>query len=209
MWLSGIPGSGKAVLCSSIIDNIARTCALEGNNLLLYFFFDYAARDKRIVHISMRSLLSQILVRRKNIPEPVQSLFIQQDSGLRQPDESDLISTLFAILRQSGDTYLILDALGECGQRTDLLEAIETIAGWNLYNVHMLATSRTETDIEEAFVRMKSHHLRLEGEEVHRDIHAYASSRILKDPSLTKWPAKVQQEILEAVTVKAGDMFRL
>lgn len=46
--------------------------------------------------------------------------------------------------------YLVLDALDECITRSTLLKGLEEMDHWDLPNLHILVTSREETDIEDS-----------------------------------------------------------
>ncbi|KAF2242108.1 ankyrin, partial [Trematosphaeria pertusa] len=209
LWLCGIPGSGKTVLCSSIIEDLGGWCRLEDGRLLLYFFFDFAARDTSVIGILLRSLLAQIVIQRRAVPDSIQALFEQHHGGFQQPNIRTLLGTLQKTLEHAEQTYLVIDALDECAERADLLETLEDMQEWRLDNFHILATSRREKDIEESFLRMGSEQLQLEGARVNDDIRQYVSRRMQKERWLKKWPDTIQANITSVITTRAGDMFRL
>lgn len=209
MWLTGIPGCGKTVLCSSIIEDLGEECKSGGNSMLLYYFFDFAARDKHIVSSFLHCLLSQAIVQRREIPEPIHSLYVEHKKGFQHPSDKVLLNALYDVLNSAEPGFLIVDGMDECSDRQALLDAIETILGWQLEHLHILAVSREEKDIDKTFTHFKSEHLRLEGEKVNEDIRQYIQGRVQKERWLKKWPAEIQQEIISVVAEKAGDMFRL
>lgn len=84
LWLHGIPGSGKTVLCSSIVEDLERWCGSRNGCILVYFFFDFTAPDKAIVRIFLQALLAQIVVRQDYIPNPIQGLYHQNHEGIKQ-----------------------------------------------------------------------------------------------------------------------------
>ena len=47
-------------------------------------------------------------------------------------------------------TYIVLDALDKCmgTDWSEVLSLIETLVGWGLNNVHLLATSQKESEIK-------------------------------------------------------------
>ncbi|KAF2675916.1 ankyrin [Lentithecium fluviatile CBS 122367] len=208
VWLSGIPGSGKTIMCSSIVEHMGAWCRSKDGHLLIYFFFDFATRDKGAVSRFLRSLLCQIVVQRRCIPEAVQTLFEQHHNGFQQPSVNALIEALNGTLEDVDQTYLVIDALDECSERSDLLDIVEKVAGWRL-NLNVLATSRCESEIEETFMRTDCEHLRLEGAQVNEDIRQYVHQRMARERWLKKWPEDIQAEITSVITNKAGDMFRL
>jgi len=85
--------------------------------------------------------------------------------------------------------YVLLDALDECILRADLMDMLETMAGWRLQNLHLLVTSRRERDIEdslETFVD-NQHIICLQSTVVDKDIQQYVRQRLSDDKRLTKW----------------------
>ena len=49
-----------------------------------------------------------------------------------QPTSDTLLLALQQMIREFGETYIIVDALDECKDREELLEGIRTIASWEL-----------------------------------------------------------------------------
>jgi hypothetical protein len=70
------------------------------------------------------------------------------ENGRRQPSAHTLLETTRQTAQESTQTYVILDALNECTQRSELIDVLETVAGWQLDNLHLLMTSRKERGIE-------------------------------------------------------------
>ncbi|KAI1522072.1 hypothetical protein PtrSN002B_012259 [Pyrenophora tritici-repentis] len=108
--------------------------------------------------------------------------------------------------------YIILDALDECSQRSELMDILETVAGWQLNNLHLLMTSRKERDIEsslESYVGEEDA-VCLQRDVVDKDIQRYVQQRLRVDKGLAKWnkDATIRQEIEEALMHGARGMFR-
>jgi hypothetical protein len=209
LWLNGIPGSGKTVLSSSILKNLMDTNQSNDSSLLLYFFFDFATRDKRMVGLFLRASLSQIQAQTRDIVEPIRSLYDRHHGGFQELSNADLLDSLRTAFEGTKNAYLIIDALDECDKRAELIEVLEEILGWGLDNIHILATSRKERDFEECFARTGAEQVQLEGDTVQGDIRQYIESRMLKERWAKKWPLDIQCEIVSAITEKAGDMFGL
>src|SRR2546423_3629801 len=57
LWLYGIPGCGKTILSSTIIEDLKRTLSRQP---LLYFYFDFNDTDKQTLDSMVRSLMSQL-----------------------------------------------------------------------------------------------------------------------------------------------------
>ncbi|KAF1969208.1 hypothetical protein BU23DRAFT_477739 [Bimuria novae-zelandiae CBS 107.79] len=106
----------------------------------------------------------------------------------------------------------MLDALDECVQRADLMDMLETIAGWQFQNLHLLVTSRRERDIEnslEVFVDGQ-HIICLQSVLVDKDIQRYVRQRLSDDKRLRKWErdAAIMGDIEATLMDGAKGMFR-
>lgn len=130
LWLNGIPGSGKTILSSSILRSLIDTNQSDDDSVLLYFFFDFATRDKRMVGLFLRSLLSQIQAQTRDIVEPIRSLYDRHHSGFQEPNNANLLDALRMACARTKNAYLIIDALDECDERAKLVEVLEEMLGW-------------------------------------------------------------------------------
>jgi hypothetical protein len=88
---------------------------------------------------------------------------------------------------------------------------LETVAGWQLDNMHLLVTSRKERDIEsslESYVKEEDT-VCLQRDVVDKDIQRYVTQRLSDDKALAKWnkDAVVKQEIEASLTNGARGMY--
>jgi hypothetical protein len=156
LWLYGIPGCGKTILSSTIIGHLLQYCHDDASMVTAYFYFDFNDTQKQDPELMLRSLFCQFLQRSLTMPDGVDTLFSACENGKRQPSLHALLEITLQVMQQFTHVYIILDALDECTQRQELMDVLETVAGWRLDNVHMLMTSRKERDIEsslEGFVK--------------------------------------------------------
>jgi hypothetical protein len=114
------------------------------------------------------------------------------------------------MIQELPQVYIVLDALDECAQRAELMEMLETMAGWKLSNLHLLVTSRRERDIEstlEEFVDDQSR-IGLQSALVDKDIQRYIRQRLATDKTLQKWRKDdVRQEIESVLRDGANGMY--
>ncbi|KAF2681187.1 hypothetical protein K458DRAFT_433717 [Lentithecium fluviatile CBS 122367] len=84
--------------------------------------------------------------------------------------------------------YIFLDALDECTQRSELLDVLEAVAGWQLQNLHLLMTSRKEQDIESSLKGYVDEGDTgcLQSDVVDKDIQRYVQQRLSDDKSLIR-----------------------
>ncbi|KAF2124635.1 hypothetical protein P153DRAFT_325872, partial [Dothidotthia symphoricarpi CBS 119687] len=212
LWLHGIPGCGKTILSSTIIEHLLQHCHDDSNTVTVYFYFDFNDTQKQDPELMLRSLLCQLQQRPFIVPEGVDALFSSCENGQRQPSLHALLDVTRQAMQQFTHVYVVLDALDECTQRSELMDMLATVAKWRLNNVHLLMTSRKERDIEsslESYVREEDT-VCLQGDLVDNDIQRYVQQRLSDDKKLAKWnkDAAIRQEIEAAMMHGARGMFR-
>jgi hypothetical protein len=210
LWLYGIPGCGKTILSSTIIEHLLQYCNDDIRTVTAYFYFDFNDAQKQDPELMIRSLLCQLLQRLSTTPKGVDALFSSCKNG-QQLSLHALLEVTSQVMQQFTHVYVVLDALDECTQRQELMDVLETMAGWRLDNVHLLMTSRKERDIEsslESYVKEEDT-VCLQRDVVDRDIQRYVQQRLSNDKALAKWnkDAIVRQEIEAALMNGARGMY--
>lgn len=131
LWLHGIPGCGKTMLSSTIIEHLLDHCSSPFAQAVLYLYLDFKDAEKQRHESMIRSFITQICSRCINIPKGLETLYLSSRNGQQQPMYNELLVTLHQILKTFEGTYLILDAPDECLEREDLLANIEELTRWN------------------------------------------------------------------------------
>ncbi|CAN9361213.1 unnamed protein product [Alternaria alternata] len=212
LWLHGIPGCGKTILSSTIIGHLVQHCDKDTSMMMAYFYFDFKDTQKQDPELMLRSLLCQLLQRSVVIPKGVDALFSSCENGQRKLSSHALLQVTREAAQEFTHVYVVLDALDECTQRSELMDMLETVGGWQLSNLHLLMTSRKERDIEsslEGYVK-EDDTVCLQRHVVDQDIQRYVQHRLLVDKGLAKWnkDAAIRQEIETAMMRGAHGMFR-
>lgn len=208
MWLHGIPGSGKTILCSSIIETLRASNIFGGQCPILHFFFDFSTREQQTTDLFLRSLLAQVQAYSEEIIEPIEALYNRYHPGRQSPRDMELMDALRMTVTRFEQIYVVIDAIDECSALETLLEIIEEISQWNADPLHLLATSRGEKEIEDLFSRISTHQCLMVESAVNNDIQRHVQQSVGKDKKLGKWSPEVQTEIATTLTSKAGGMFR-
>ena len=211
LWLYGIPGCGKTILSSTVLQDVHQHCQDDPGKVIAYFFFDFNDSKKQDPEMMLCSLLCQLTQQSIKIPAGLDTLFSTCGSGERQPSIGALLDALQSITQDLPQIYIVLDALDECSHRTELMEMLRIMMKWNAPNLHILLTSRKERDIEtslEGCIDPKNS-ICLESQVVDEDIQLYVQQRMLNDSALSKWTKDValQQEIQTALREGAKGMY--
>jgi hypothetical protein len=154
----------------------------------------------------LRSLIYQLLETTFDFSPALQQLLT---SGQLSSYEN-LTDLLHELVLSFPKTYIVLDALDECADRTHLMSTLEIIAGWRIEQLHLLVTSRREKDVEYHLSPIvdPSCQICLESASVDPDIQRYVRTRLL-ERSLQKWgrDSSLRQEIEDKISQGAHGMY--
>ena len=210
LWLYGIPGCGKTILSSTIVEDVINHCDLKPALAVLYFYFDFKDVKKQGQENMIRSLILQLYSQSKGTHQSLKALHSSCMNGERQPTPGMLLATLHQMMKSFGETFIILDALDECSERQELLKDIEEFYHWTDVNLHVLSTSRREKDIEDRIehIAHSEGKICIDSMHVNDDIRAFVHEKLQTDVKLKRWgkEPKAQQEIENALMDKADGM---
>jgi Cdc6-like AAA superfamily ATPase len=204
LWLSGKTGSGKTIICSTIIEQIIEMCRSNSNAQCAYFYFVQATRK---VDDMLRSLIAQLCTLRNHVLPELQELHDRCRKGQWQPTTSQLVKILLSLLT-GPQTFLILDALDECAAagdaRNELLDTIQEIVN-DSKSLNLLVTSRKEPDIEKKLTTVCDHSVGLEEKAIQADI-ALIVQESLKSKDFKKWGESTKTTMEKALVDRAQGM---
>ncbi|KAI1178313.1 hypothetical protein F4777DRAFT_576118 [Nemania sp. FL0916] len=214
LWLYGMPGCGKTVLTSSILNDLKQDTKCSPG--LVYFYFSFSDTSKQYLEGAVRSLVYQLYRVSEATRQCLNSLYDTFGTSRQQPSLSTLCATFTTMVQKAGEVWIILDALDECSMRNaqrseDLLSWIQSLQNSQL-NIHLLVTSRPEHDIKSA-IKSFSHsqeRISLQSNLIEDDIRSYIETTVKKNSGLERWQSRpdVQREIEAALIKKADGMFR-
>lgn len=214
LWLHGIPGCGKTVLSSTIIEDLKRSKTETNYQPILYFYFDFTDINKQSLDNAIRSLISQLYKEKENVRKRLDILYSSSDDGRQQPTIESLCALFQSMVQEAGEVWVVLDALDECQKRNDypaggLLAWIESLRDSHM-NIHLLITSRPEQDIEEAIAKIawKEEIIPLQSDLIQDDIRRYIEERVRHSNGLSRWHKRldIQRNIKDTLIEKANGM---
>lgn len=66
LWIRGIPGSGKTVLASTIIEDLGNDNDGISGSAIIYFFFSFSDQSKQKLDDMLRSMIFQLVTQYKS-----------------------------------------------------------------------------------------------------------------------------------------------
>jgi hypothetical protein len=206
-WLHAIPGAGKTVLTSSVINYLKHEFQSEEVGLA-YFYCDYKDHMKQEPAVVLRTLLAQLSSQNIAVFQHVQTFFKDQYKENPSPPSLDLVRSNFEpFLRTSfRKVFIIIDALDECHDRECILSALRTI-GDSVENVKIFVSSREDPLIQEYLKQFPN--LKIRPNHVSADIESYVEATLrtkIASKTLKVRDEELQREILKTLVQKAEGM---
>jgi len=219
LWIHGIPGSGKTVLCSTIIEDIAAMCE-AGHASMAYFYFDFRNVNKQHLHDLIPSILIQLSARSQPRHDILSRLYDDHDNGTTRPSDLDLVYCLKQILFSLSaryPIYLVMDALDECpdssgipSPRDRVLQLVKELVELRHPNLRICVTSRLESDIRDVLEPLTSLRVSLHDQSGQKqNIDDYVKSVVYSDSIMKRWKTEDKEHVTEALSERADGMFRL
>jgi Cdc6-like AAA superfamily ATPase len=151
LWLHGIPGAGKTVLSSFIVEDLKRHCKSDATRLTAcaYYYCHFSRSQDETSHF-LRWVINQVCRQSDSLPMEVRQLY--KESG--QPSTESLLVALSAATCDLERIYVVIDALDESSDRHRLLGGLRRIInGDEFANLRILGASRKEIDIQKTFTK--------------------------------------------------------
>ncbi|KAE8332653.1 hypothetical protein BDV39DRAFT_199653 [Aspergillus sergii] len=199
LWLPGIVGCGKSVLCSTVIQDIEHLCKENQSKKLAYWYFKFDDDETKSIENLIRSLIRQFS--RKPLEASVTKVWEENSSRGSQPNRNVMSNILEDVLSNSaGEMFLVLDALDECPkdlsrERETLLSLLVGLAERHKDRLHILATSRPEKDIHAQLAKFPTVDLQ---EKLAQDVETFVRGRV-GEGSLSKLSEDFQHRIVDSL----------
>ncbi|KAF8343244.1 ankyrin repeat-containing domain protein, partial [Amanita rubescens] len=205
LWIHGISGSGKTILCSTLIKAIKQQTDNK-NSSLTYFFCDVSNINKGTARGLLCSLVFTLCTPQNQ--EVLKDLFQKCNNGHQKPSDHDLYEVLRSYLSGFQDVYLFIDALDECANVEEVLDLVKLINRWGIRSCHLLVTSRKELPIVNSLRQAMPTELYLTSMPVNQDIANYIDHMLFYATELKTWNPCAKELIKVTLTKKGKGMFR-
>ncbi|MCJ1263723.1 hypothetical protein MMC22_003593 [Lobaria immixta] len=209
--LQGIPGAGKTVLSSTIVDEIMQTCSPADDLYVAYYFFDFNDPAKQTVEGLLRCLIFQLAVSTDVVPKALEHVYARhhKDRGSpTQPTIKEWIFLLEELLEFRQGFHIIIDALDECLEEGLLHDTIESLLGSSKNSIRWLFTRRVSEEVALNLNEMGINIIRIETAAVDHDIARYLHATLENEPKLRSFSKKAKSLISSEIETKSRGMFR-
>lgn len=207
LLLTGIPGSGKSILASTIIDHLSNTFSGDTTVGLCYLFFDFWRSDEQaLVHI-LSALVKQLAQSQPSWPPSLEELYHHHRLGQTRPSVEEISRILCDVASMYSRVFIVVDAIDECptldAGRSKLISELldlQTKTGANL-----LATSRILPEIKERFNNDEA--IMVDIHACEQDIDLYLDTNMARLWDFVSQDPRLQDEIKAGIKRGADGMF--
>ncbi|KAF7368010.1 Ankyrin [Mycena sanguinolenta] len=167
LWCRGIPGAGKTVLVSMVVDHL-RLQSQKTNTAVACIYLNHKEAEIQTPVNLLASLWKQFVVGKPMLPA-VHKLYKDHHERGTRPSLDEVLRIIHSVIGEYSKAYLIVDALDEYPEapRLQLLKYLSTMTtttpAVHLMGCHVLDISATQNDIRQ-----------------------YIDARIQKSPRLSK-----------------------
>ncbi|KAF7339002.1 hypothetical protein MVEN_01976400 [Mycena venus] len=205
LWIKGISGTGKSVLCSTVIQEITMTC--PERSAVAYFYFDFR-NERQCIEIMLRSIIWQLSGRSPSPYSALHRLYQTLGNGTVQPQYVDLQEVLENLLSELDRTYIVIDGLDECRktERKVVVQFICSLCHPTKNAIHLLFTSQPLEEFKNAFKDVTF--IELGSVVSTSDIRSFIGSKV---PRVGNWASDdiYAKDVTEQIVQKSNGMFHL
>lgn len=200
IWVTGMPGTGKTVLASYLIEQASNAFSTRG----VAYYYCHHSRNKDESVPLLRAIVKQLISHKGHVPRRIYERS-HSDTELDANDLLDCLEELSHVFERG--VRIIVDAVDESKPRDNLTDILFTIGtDQRFHRVFLLVTSRPEADICDA---IKVNHefvteISMCNPGVQADIQHFVHSELNK----SRWDDFFRREIEQCLVGGARGMFR-
>jgi hypothetical protein len=202
LFCPGIPGAGKTILTSIVVEELTTRFSTDPTVGIAYIYCNFRRQDEQKIDDLLISLLKQLSESQPSLPGTVKDLYDRHKTKRTPPSLDEISRSLQTVATLYSRVFIIIDALDECqashGCREKFLSEIFNLqikTGANLF-----ATSRFIPEITEKF----DEGLRLEIRASNQDVQRYLDGYMSQLPGYVLRSSDLQDEIKTNI-IKAVD----
>ncbi|KAH6909450.1 hypothetical protein BKA70DRAFT_1148668 [Coprinopsis sp. MPI-PUGE-AT-0042] len=204
LWGSGIPGAGKTILASIVIDKLEALARQWGNHIcVVYFYIRYSDQNQLTIRGILEVFVKQTVERHPDCFELARQVYDHHLHEGTQPTEVELLQLLGQFAQKRKAMFCVLDALDEAPERIrlTLLRKLSSLG------LRLFITSRPLPAIEAKFPA--AHAFPILAQDQDLDLHIaekIEASEGLQD-LLELGGAEFEEHLIVTVKAKCGGMF--
>jgi NACHT domain len=204
LFCPGIPGAGKTILTSIVINDLITRRQNYPSIGIAYLYCDFGRRNEQKAGDLLASLLKQLTRGQSSLPGSVKDLYDRHKAERTWPLLNEILRVLQSIVAMCSRVFIIVDALDEC-QAADGSRFLKEIFALQAAKcgANIFATSRFIPEITIKFKQSISVEIRASDE----DIRRYLEGHMGQLPSFVQQDQQLQGEIKTKISDAVDGMY--
>lgn len=207
IWIKGIPGSGKTILSSFIVEEL-KADAQDPSHVVLYFYFEFKPTIDNSLDGLIRNFLTHLFMKNEKVRSNLQGLYEKHSN--ETPSTDLLVETFRSSVSRFSRVDIVIDALDE----VENISNLRTLLGWitatarsSEGRIRLIVTSRNDDEIESSLYNV-GETVTMTEDVVKNDIAKYVEKQIDENPDLRRWKksTKAQDAIKSTLIEKSEGM---
>ena len=202
LFCPGIPGAGKTIITSIVIEELTTRFRNNKSVGIAYIYYNFRRQGEQKIEDLLASLLKQLAEGQPSLLGTVKELYDLHKTKRTRPSLDEISRSLQAVTTLYSRVFIIVDTLNEC-QISDSCRQIFLSGLLNLqekYGANLFATSRPISSIEKEF----EGNIILEIRASKEDVRRYLEGHMFLLPGFVVRSLELQEEIKTRI-VKAVD----
>ncbi|PKK51563.1 hypothetical protein CI102_2964, partial [Trichoderma harzianum] len=213
LFCPGIPGAGKTILTSMVINELFERCKKDPIVGIAYLYCNFRRHDEQKLDDLMMSLVKQLALGQNGLPQDAKRIFDKHRTKNQRPSPNDTKKLLGCMADSYLRVFIVIDALDEC-QGSDGCRGenflVDMFSLRDKSKVNIFATSRLIPEIMEKFETCKRMDIRASEDDVRRYVRGQLERGTMEHlPSLIKRKPELKDEIIKGISDAVDGMFLL
>jgi hypothetical protein len=205
LFCPGIPGAGKTILTSIVVDDLCKRFHNDATVGIAYVYYDFRRQGEQKADDILANLLKQLAQDQSSLSGAVRDLYDRHKDKRTRPLVDEISKALHSVATTYSRIFIVVDALDECrvsdGCRTRFLSEIFNLQA--RYGASIFATSRFLPEITDKFKEATALEIRAS----HDDVQIYLDGHIFRLPGFVRRSIELQDEIKTAILKAVDGMY--
>jgi ankyrin repeat protein/nucleoside phosphorylase len=205
MFCPGMPGAGKTIISSIVIDYLDQEFQADPEMGIAYVYCNYKRQENQTSNDLLASLLKQLAGQCQPLPTSVRKLYNHHEDRGTRPSAEEISRVLLSVAATFSKLFILVDALDEC-QESERLHFVSEMFNLQVqHGANIFVTSRFISEIMDRFKDALSLEIRATDE----DVRMYLESRMSQLRPCVLKNRQLQEEIKTAISEAVDGMFLL
>ena len=199
---TGIPGAGKTMLASIVIDHLWNKFLNEDAGVA-YIFCNYKVHLEQTPVNLITSLSKQLLQKKGTVSEELRKIYRCHIIKGTKATLEEIVQILHAQLSNFSQTFVVIDALDECSEFGNLLDPVRRLQ--SLHPINLMVTSRHVPNIMDRFPDA----IRLEIRASEADVQRYVASQLPRLATCVIGNQTLQEVVIMEIVEATDGMYEI